>query len=83
MSVRGKRDQGYRFGKGFLGRGLISSSGPKGFPEALFLIFFSFLLFLFLFSHFFCIFYKNASNQFKPLSKISKNQWSDLKLQEN
>jgi hypothetical protein len=39
-------------------------------PRGLFLIFFSFLLFLFLFSKFFYIFCKNISNQFKPLSEI-------------
>jgi hypothetical protein len=57
VSRRGRRER-YRFRKGFLGCGLVSSSGPKGFPEALFLIFFSSFSFsIFLFLHIIC---KNA-----------------------
>jgi hypothetical protein len=49
MSAREKRNKGYRFG--FL-HGLRAASPywAEGFPEALFHIFLSFLLFLFLFS---------------------------------
>jgi hypothetical protein len=52
-----------------LGHGLASSLGQNGAPWP-FHIFSSFLLFLFLFSYFFYIICKNASNQFKPLSEI-------------
>jgi hypothetical protein len=64
----GEREIGYRFGKpGKWAVGLFSVLG-RGVPEALF-IFFLFS-FLFLFSKFFHIICKNASNQFKPLSEI-------------
>jgi hypothetical protein len=81
VSRRGRRER-YRFGKGFLGCGLVSSSGPKGFPEALFLIFFSFLLFLFLFSYFFILFAKMLQTKSNHFQKFSKNQCNDLTLQE-
>jgi hypothetical protein len=55
--------------EGFLGRGLVAVLGRKGSRGPI--SYFSFSSsFPFLFSYFFCIFCKNASNQFKPLSEI-------------
>jgi hypothetical protein len=53
-----------------VGHGPLAGLGRMASPGPYFLIFFSFLLFLFLFSYFSYIICKNASNQFKPLSEI-------------
>jgi hypothetical protein len=52
-----------------MGRGLVSLLGRKSSPGSI-SIFILFSSFPFLFSYFFCIFCKNASIRFKPLSEI-------------
>jgi hypothetical protein len=67
LSVSGGEEKHTGSVEGFLGRGLVAVLGRKGFPGSSFTFLF---LFLFSFSvfYFLCIFCKNASNQFKPLS---------------
>jgi hypothetical protein len=68
LSVREGEGIGYRFGKWLSGPRAHFCSGPNRFPGVRFCFYFSFFFFLFLFFLFLCIFCKNASNQFKPLS---------------
>jgi hypothetical protein len=69
---RGKGETGYRFG--FLRWAAdLFRYWAEIVPGALFLFLFLLSLFPFLFSCFFYIFCKNASNQIKPISKILQN----------